>query len=518
MPKKRSPSQRIGSLGEDRFRLFCHENFLIPNKLENDFGFDFLCQRDLAVDFSATGEVGGVFLGFSVRSTNRPDGRIKLTRSDAECLLTADFPTGIVLIHLDETRSGHTYFRYLDSDLIVQLSTFLASTKKAKHFTPADLQPPQNFRKATARACAPGRLEQDRLEAARQLTTSITGPAEIQVRRDRNSQATLVTAVDFYAYFEQATPAQKQDLYLATFGIPALRAARLRELAINSQIIGGLARLPQPYVLSGFVVDDPTPTHVAGPDARADLDLLRTANDLHHGYVHPAGFALTVSGRVKLGNEHVHHMRALADPDSEERLEDHLDLVTFLDACRPDGAVTFGPGGLTVDLPYFDGLEQCVNFAQAYLAARRLTGWQQTDIKVKDMANLESQRSLLWLACAASGARPPLGLLVGVVEEAQCVRKPATVEIPVICNFTGFGVVTHFTGHGAALFHEDELQGFTVDSYEAPTVGGLPRQPTSGDPEVRVGGSRIVFRDLQFVAGSGDSTGAGELQVRVRLD
>ncbi|MET8178744.1 hypothetical protein [Streptomyces sp. NPDC005336] len=141
MPKKRNAAQRIGAIGEDRFRLSCQENFIIPNKVEHDFGFDFLCQPDLAAGFGRTGPVSGVFVGFSVRATDRDDGRIRLNQADAECLLAAQFPTGLALVKLNGPKSAAVYFRMMDAAFIVELSQFLASAKKSKHFTPKDMRP-----------------------------------------------------------------------------------------------------------------------------------------------------------------------------------------------------------------------------------------------------------------------------------------------------------------------------------------------------------------------------------------
>jgi len=47
--KKRSKSQRIGVTGEDYFRIFAVRHRLLANKVEQDFGTDFICQVALGV-------------------------------------------------------------------------------------------------------------------------------------------------------------------------------------------------------------------------------------------------------------------------------------------------------------------------------------------------------------------------------------------------------------------------------------------------------------------------------------
>ncbi|GGU61269.1 hypothetical protein [Streptomyces lavendofoliae] len=238
MPKKRNAAQRIGAIGEDRFRLSCQENFIIPNKVEHDFGFDFLCQPDLAAGFDKIGPVAGVFVGFSVRATDRNDGRIRLNPADAECLLAAQFPTGLALVKLDGPKSAHVYFRMMGAAFIVELSEFLASAKKSKHFHPKDMRPVAEIRDAIGEVSAPGYLEQVRADAARKIAEPITGPVQIQIHRDADSQATLITSLDMYAWCEQGTPAEQEALYLATFGEPVGSDQRMRELALSGKVMG----------------------------------------------------------------------------------------------------------------------------------------------------------------------------------------------------------------------------------------------------------------------------------------
>jgi hypothetical protein len=100
MGKKRSKSQRIGTAGEDYFRLFSGRHRLLPNKVEQDFGTDFLCQLEGALDGAGMAPVIGGVVGAFVRTTTNSRGRIHLTRSDVEHLLSCDYPVFIFLVHL----------------------------------------------------------------------------------------------------------------------------------------------------------------------------------------------------------------------------------------------------------------------------------------------------------------------------------------------------------------------------------------------------------------------------------
>lgn len=472
LSKKRSQSQRIGSLGEDLFRVFCGKNYLIPNKVEHDFGFDFLCQVDLAKNLAQLGQIAGTIVGFSVRSTISPTGQIKLTRADAECLLAAEFPAGLALVKIDDTESGEVFFRLLDEDFTTELCAFVASKKGAKRFVPGDLLAGTEIREAVKRASTADFVERSRLAAAEKLSVPVVGDVHIQVKRDRNGQATLVTALDLYKYFEQRTDADKRSLHLATFGAPRFRGRRLRDLALKEQLMGGLARLPQPYVLAGFVVDEPTPTRVQGPVAAADLVLLRTGNEHHFGYVHEAGFALTISYRKKLNGQYIHEMYALVDEESNSEWANHPDLLEFLDACRPDSEFVFrGDRDLVLDADSFGGLGNCSNFATALLEARSLTGFEDVPVVVRDVALEESRTSIAWLAAAASldSHVIPRALMTKNVEESDCEARSATVEVPVVCNLAGASIVVWFSGRGSVLFHEGDPCGFVRALAQRPT-------------------------------------------------
>ncbi|MFI8860413.1 hypothetical protein ACIGW5_27980 [Streptomyces prasinus] len=526
MPKKRNAAQRIGAIGEDRFRLSCQESFIIPNKVEHDFGFDFLCQPDLTADFGGTGPVSGVFVGFSVRTTDRDDGRIRLNRADAECLLAAQFPTGLALVKLNGPESAAVYFRMMDAAFIVELSHFLATAKKSTHFTPKDMRSGAELRDAIGEVSAPGYLEQVRADAARKIAEPITGPVQIQIHREADRQATLITSLDLYAWFEQGTPAEQEALYLATFGEPVRRDQRMRKLALSGKAMGGLAHLPQPYVLAGFVMDHPTRVRVQTTSVSAELPVLRTANERHFGYVYPAGFALTVSGRVEQDGQYVHKMRALADPDSDALLGDHPVLVDFLTTCRPESVFSFGDlGGPPLDATYFAGLGDLAQCAAAYRDAQSLDGWDAVPVMVKDMASPESRNSLLFLGSAADLQTHsiPRGLLLTapeVEEEEDCDTALGTINIPVVCNLAHSSLVAWFSGHGSVLFHDGDPCGFKVPAFRVETIEVLPRVPSrSLFPRVLLGPRTLMWDAGRWAEDDAD-TGqwADDLRLRFQLD
>lgn len=502
--------------------MFCEENYLIPNKVEHDFGFDFLCQIDLAKSLAELGQIAGSFVGFSVRSTIKPDGKIKLTRADVQCLLAAEFPAGLALVKLNGTDSGEVFFRLLDEEFTAELCAFVASKKETKRFVPRDLLSGTKIREEVKRASASGFVERSRLVAAEKLTAPIVGDVHIQIRRGGNGQATLVTALDLYKYFEQKNDADRQSLHLATFGAPRFRGKRLRDLALKERLMGSLARLPEPYVLAGFVMDEPTLTQVSSPAATAELRLFRTGNEHHFGYIHEAGFALTISHRKNLNGQYVHEMDALVDEESDSEWAGYSDLLEFLGAFRADSKVLFrGDREVVLDANYFEGLRNCSNFAGALLKARALRGFGDVPVIIRDMALEESRATMAWLAAAASPDSPaiPRGLVAGNVKESECEVRSATIEVPVVCNLAEASIVVWFSGRGSVLFYEGDPCGFKVQAYESREVEVWEkRAKISAFPEVPLDDATIIIQDGAIAVASENASYCQDIHLTWQLD
>ncbi|WP_153054303.1 hypothetical protein [Planomonospora sphaerica] len=502
--------------------MFCEENYLIPNKMEHDFGFDFLCQIDMAKSLAQLGQISGAIVGFSVRSTIKASGKIKVTRADAECLLAAKFPVGLALVKVNEEGPGEVFFRLLDEEFTVELCSFLASKKGVKHFVPGDLLPGVEIQEEMKRASASGFVERSRLIAAEKFAAPIVGDVHIQIRRDSDGHTTLVTALDLYKYFEQRNDSDRRALHLATFGVPRLRNKRLRSLALKEGLMGGLARLPQPYVLAGFVMDEPSPTRVGGPTATADLLLFRTGNEHHFGYVHEAGFALTISRRKKQDGQYVHEMHALVDEESDSDWADHLDLLKFLDACRPDSEFTFrGDREIVLEAAYFEGLGKCSNFASALLQSRFLTGFENVPVIVRDMTLEESRATMSWLAAAAMPDSHviPRKLMTMNVEEGDCEARDALIEVPVVCNLAEASVVVWFSGKGSVFFYEGEPCGFKVRAYESREVEVWEKfAKNSTFPEISLGIATLTIQNGVFAVASENALYGHDIHLAWRLE
>ncbi|MET1178511.1 DUF4365 domain-containing protein [Peribacillus simplex] len=123
--KKRSNSQKIGEIGETIFKLYAQKELnLLPNKLEFDYGFDFLCQLQKGKEPSI---VYPLFIGVNVKSTENEIISAKLNRDDIKNIIACDFP---VLITLVDIKKERVYFRFFDLELLNAFSSFLNTNRK----------------------------------------------------------------------------------------------------------------------------------------------------------------------------------------------------------------------------------------------------------------------------------------------------------------------------------------------------------------------------------------------------
>ena len=118
MTKKRTKSQSTGELGEAIFRQFALENRLLPNKVEYDYGLDFLCQ--VTGDISKNiGTVNSQFIGVNVKSSKSKRVKATLNSDDMLSALQSDFP---ILFALIDIKNKEVFFRFFDMDLLKDFS------------------------------------------------------------------------------------------------------------------------------------------------------------------------------------------------------------------------------------------------------------------------------------------------------------------------------------------------------------------------------------------------------------
>ena len=161
-------------------------------------------------------EVAGSIVGFAVRVTNGKEGRISLSRSDAVSLLRADFRVCIVLISSrDDDDTG--WFLPVDAKTRNRLHDFLSSDASTHLFTPGDCKPWSELRRWLRTAVVAGATEQETLRAVEHRLGEALGEVRLEVRWDSVGSVTVVT-MDLYRSFSTLDEAERDALYVATFG------------------------------------------------------------------------------------------------------------------------------------------------------------------------------------------------------------------------------------------------------------------------------------------------------------
>jgi hypothetical protein len=467
MAKEQGPSNRIGAIGESAFHLFATKQGLLPTRPDRDVGLDFVCQVNEDHLADRPTRIAPVIVGFAVRSTAADDGRVRLSRDDADFLLRFNDPVGLVLV--DERTDPETFHhRMMDEGFANELANFLASEQQTMSLTPARCRGTSDFRGDVIAAIVPGEVERRRLAIARQRLDERIGIVRLQIQRDEDGDVTVVTALQLWNLFRTMSDVDRELLHYATFGAPSRLQERLAAMEMREDFISELDRLPEPYIVGGGVQNAASQLRVEGPEGEAEITLRYTRNGGHYGYVHDAGFALTVSDRRQENGIWVHAMGALADPDVALDLGEHPDLLVFLAACVPGATVIDDDvPGFRFPVEQFAGLDRIGVFASAMRDASALPGWSWRFAQLRDAFDDETMTSVQWLGMAARDpARLPMAAFVRELPGSPDPEgEPGRWKVPVIVNSARAGAVLWLLCAGELFVRDGGVTGVRTQEH-----------------------------------------------------
>lgn len=395
--KRRSNSQRIGVTGEDNFRIFAGRHRLIANKVEQDFGTDFICQAEGSQDSTGSAPVLGGLVGAFVRATENKRGRVRFKKEDVEHLLGCEYPLFILSVHLSKKREPLFYFRFLDGEFSEILANFLQSGERYFSLTPSELNEERNFEEELSRALNPGFIEQSRLWLANKGLQSVIPKSRIQVVRSHHGTFTLIAVPDFLQQFENGSNSRK-SLYTAVFGPGTLLMKRLGEIPLNSKILNSLRNLPSPVVIAGPLTLHRTDIDAISKNGGKKSCMFEGRRSLGFtGWVHKSGFALTVSERTPHEGKWVHWFQAKTDPEVPITVSEHKDLWNFLDGCKPQGEIKLF-NNFRVKVEVFENLLKYAFFAQYLRDIEKMYPWAQGTWFLNDAVNDETLNTLGFLS------------------------------------------------------------------------------------------------------------------------
>lgn len=472
MAKKRKQQQRVGRIGESAFEAFAVQHHLIPTRPSDDFGFDFLCQVE-EPSGPDTKSISGDVIGVSVRTTASRRVRVRIRRSDAETLLSAKFIVCLALVDYS-TGAAKVYYRFLDEDFAIELTRFLSTERATIDMTPARCRDESAFETDLGNAIRGNAPERIRVAVARSRLVEYLPDASLQVARDDGGELTVVSVGNFYSFFARSDAPQRDELYAAVFGAPRLRFERLAELGPRPEVAQALARLPEPFLLGG--ADETKFTVVAENSSGRDmLEMIRVVTPTHTGWVHEAGFSITIS-KAKFDGEHwIHEVDAHVDETEPIYLADHGELWRFLERCTHDAVLRpeYQPA-LSLHADMVRGLRGPHYFASCMRVAAKLSGWEEVRASLPRANDSESFYTMGLLAEAAT--RPSFLQRFGFVLETPGKTTPdfeevsVKCEVPIVGNLGDAAVVCWFEAAVRLLTVGDQTRGIRLDNISSVTV------------------------------------------------
>lgn len=460
MGKKRSRAQRIGVRGENEFRRFAERHHLIANKVEQDFGTDFLCQVERRPDRVGTAQITGALIGAFVRTTSSRRARVQIDRDEAHHLLSCEYPIAVVLVH-DANPEPTCHARFVDVSLATALGRFLLSDASSMTVTPTLLAPEDSFDEQLRAALVPSSVEKVRLALASTRIQSVLPKSRVQVRRTGDGSFTLVQIDDFFSQYEHEDKALQGRIYSAVFGHERHFRRRLGNVPVRKDLLAALERLPRPVVIGGPINSVDLDVEVVAADGEAvmcSFEVRKAAG--YVGWIHESGFAITLSESTQHEGNRGHFLRAHADPDVDVDLADYEDLWRFLAACRDGASLRLG-GDHLFPVANFTDLPLYGFFANYLTTVTKAYEWPRRTWLLSDGSNQEVLMTL--------------GILETLVVDPERLSwfgyalvppdEPTTEElhelwVPIVMNLPRAGLVAWIRNQGTLLKASNELVGF----------------------------------------------------------
>lgn len=490
MTKRRTPQQRVGRNGEDAFQLFAGRHYLLPSRPYEDFGFDFLCQVE-AMDGGSTREITGDFVGVAVRATSARANRVRLTRSDAESLLRAKFVVCLVLVEVKPT-STTAFHRFLDEDFAADLIDLVSSDRLAMTITPRHCANEADFDSNLAAALNGNFPERVRVAVARRRLSRHLPDPLLEIQRSAEGELTLVAVEDFYDYFVRDDVPTRDDAYAAIFGSPRLRMERLAAVGPRPELMGELARLPEP-ILMGAVGEVYFSAIVENAGGRSATPFTRVSTPTHGGWVQEGGFSITISKRMLDGDRWVHELHALIDADEDLDLTEHPALWAFLERCTSDAILSpEDQPRMRLNARQITGLSDANFFARTLRRAVSLGGWADVIAPLRLATDQEALHTMAFMAEAAE--RPDFlqgfGFKLASGDSDVFGEVRVTCQVPVIGNLGTQAIVCWFDADVTLFTKGDTARGVRFDDIASASVEVGQRVEKRSDlPELVVDGT-----------------------------
>jgi hypothetical protein len=459
--KKRTKSQRVGARGESAFRHIASSIGLLPTKVEEDFGIDFLCQIERDSTRAIT-DITGHLLGVAVRATTSHRGRIRLNRDDVETLLNCRFPVMIALVKLGtEPSDDQLYLRLIDGDFAIELAAFLSTAANNVSYTPGSFIALADASQLITKATSHGFNERIHLLLLQHGLSMVLPNARLQIQQSVDGQLSLIRTSDFLSQFDVSSEQAKNQLHAALFGSEKHFTRRMAQLQLRKEIWSSLSSLPEPVVIVGPIKTGQATLIVEGSSVRCEFEV-RSGID-YTAYVHFSGFSIRMSEAKLSDGQMVHHITAEIDPDIDISYKEHKDLWNFLAECTPDRSWKREDWpGEGVPLEKSGDLYRFAWLAHYLRQTEGEISWPLDEWYLSDALSDEVLNALALAGLALAEPEFLSGVAITVLKSKDAEEVSVKLTVPACSNLPRGGLVLWLHAEGTALLKDEGIGGVNI--------------------------------------------------------
>lgn len=332
--KKRSQSQKIGEIGEASFKQFALKNSILPNKLEYDYGIDFICQP-VEEKKQSTDTVPFKIFGANIKSTRAKSPKSRLNRDDVESSIQSTFPLVFILIDL---KNEHYYYHFLTLGWLNKFYIFLKNEQKYFNLTPKKMilweQDSQHFFKELNKIAS--KEYQDRLELKKkELQLSLKFPnTRLQISTGQNGNLAIIKLENIEHLCPKDTKGFKEIRKTLLASCPDT-ISTIPINAINTEILKHLEGYASKAM---FVTEFFEKTQVLTIKNNKSI-LAQCVFDVRHfhdefSFSHAGGVSIIMSERREHKSGAHHHYFEVLIGKKGLPVNECEDLLQFLSSCR----------------------------------------------------------------------------------------------------------------------------------------------------------------------------------------
>ena len=478
--KRRSKSQRTGERGEALFQFWAEKQDLIPNKLPQDYGIDFMCWQSLDVGLRHDVQmVGSAQLAVQVKTTKGKNRkRIKLSKDDAWVILDCQSPFCLVAVDL---QLEQVHFRFRDRAFVDELVDFVASADSTRTWKVSDMDnSPERFQATLRVATRTGTQRSVQLYIT-ERTIGLDLPGA-RLRVEQTSRGGMAMCeLPWYGSAFKVEESAWETVRERVFDRGEPPHLGMRGLQLHPSLHPAMEMADTYFAIGGGAGGDVTvPIH--GEEEWSLAFELRRVDD-ERAYVHEVGIGLVVSDRrqrdgvfvPELGREvdgvYVHEFDLRLHRQPGHSLGADPEAMRFLKLMSP-GSTLFGKGAKGVPVERFLGPNDLGRALKAVEAVAQELGSDLHDVYLQDLEDDGFIVALGFLEAMLVDRVEPHRLLRGVVFSDAVdgddwpPTRQAQIRLPIVGNFGARGFVIWLEGTVELFLHA----GKTICGYRPVTL------------------------------------------------